>query len=272
LGDLHTHTLHSDGVLTTEQLLRKAVEAHLSVISITDHDNTDGARIAMSMKDEFPIEIISGIELSCYEMGKEYHILGYGFDLDNSDLLRHIEGYRVTRLRRAEEMHKKLKSLGVVINFDDILTIAGTAPVTRPHIAEAIRTAGYTENLKEAFSKFIGDGGPAYQGKPYYPVEEAIKLINKAGGVAVLAHPCNWVEQSKLYRMIESGLDGIEVFHPTHNETLQRYYASIVGQFWLLQTGGSDYHGNRDYDEANFGKITVSATDIESLKYRAGIR
>lgn len=269
LGDLHTHTVFSDGVLTPEELLIKAKSVGLSAISITDHDNADGVRIALDLQEKYDIYVVAGIELSCNENGKEYHILGYGFDLDNTDMVKHIDAYRITRLRRAESMHRKLKSLGLNINFDDILVIAGSAPITRPHIAQAIKTAGYTDNLKEAFYRFIGDGGPAYQAKPTFTVENAVKLINNAGGVAVLAHPANFVEPSKLYKMIEVGLDGIEVVHPMHNDTLRRFYSSIASQYWLLQTGGSDFHGNRDWDEINFGKEGVSSSVIDSLRYRS---
>lgn len=268
VGDLHTHTSSSDGVLTPNELLIKAKSVGLAAISITDHDNVDGVRKALDSEHIKDILLIPGIELSCFENGKEYHILGYMFDIDNKALNVHIEEYRKTRITRAKLMHQKLKSLGLNINFDDILEIAGNAPITRPHIAQAIKTAGYIDNLKDAFYKYIGDGGPAYQAKPYYPVENGIKLINNAGGVAVLAHPGNFVEPAVLYKMIENGLDGIEVIHPIHNETQRRFYSSVSSQYWLLQTGGSDYHGNRDYDEVNFGKEVVSSSIIDSLVNR----
>ncbi len=269
LSDLHTHTNFSDGVLSPEDLIIKAKKVGLVALSITDHDNADGVRIALDLQNKYDILIIPGIELSCNDQGKEYHILGYGFDLDNPPMVKHIEEYRITRLRRAESMHRKLKSLGMDINFDDILEIAGSAPVTRPHIAQAIKTAGYTDTLKDAFYRFIGDGGPAYQAKPTFTVENAVKLINNAGGVAVLAHPAHFVEPAVLYKMIEVGLDGIEVVHPMHSDTLRRFYSSIASQYWLLQTGGSDFHGNREFDEINFGKEGVSSAIIESLKFRA---
>ncbi len=272
VGDLHTHTTCSDGVLTPDELLIKAKAIGLSAISITDHDNVAGVRKALESEHSADILLIPGIELSCFENGKEYHILGYMIDIDNKLLTSHIAEYRKARMARAKLMHHKLKSLGLNINFDDILEIAGTAPVTRPHIAQAIKTAGYIDNLKDAFYKYIGDGGPAYQAKPNYPVRNGIKLINNAGGVAVLAHPGNFVEPAVLYEMIENGLDGIEVIHPIHNESQRRFYSSIASQYWLLQTGGSDFHGNRDYDELNFGKEVVSYSVIESLMSRAAMQ
>lgn len=271
-GDLHTHTVYSDGVLTPDELLAKAKTVGLSAISVTDHDNIEGTKIALELGPKYGLEVISGIELSCFENGKEYHILGYGFDVDDEELQKYVEDYRVSRLKRAEAIHSKLQALGVEIHFDDILEIAGSAPVTRPHIAAAIKSAGYVDTLKDAFNKFIGDSSPAYHGKPNYSVENAVKMINRSGGVAILAHPANFVEQSKLYKMIEVGLDGIEVIHPMHNDVLRRYYASIASQYWLIQTGGSDFHGNRDWDEINFGKETVPASILDSLKYRSIVK
>lgn len=267
LADLHTHTRCSDGILSPEQLIKAAIEVGLSAISITDHDTLDGCIEIQPVLSSYKIDFITGIELSCYEDNKEYHILGYGVELNDAPLVKHIEDYKESRIKRAEMIHNKLQRLGINISFTDILEKAGKAPVTRPHIAEVIKDAGYVEKTKEAFHRFIGDHGPAYQSKTLYPVDKAIKMINKAGGVAVLAHPANTIEPAKLYKFIESGLDGIEVHHPMHNDTQRKFYHSIASQYWLLETGGSDFHGNREYDYNNFGKEGVAQSIVESIKY-----
>lgn len=270
LADLHTHTTYSDGILSPDQLLAAAVAAGISALSITDHDTTDGCRDALTHLHKYPIDFITGIELSCFEENREYHLLGYGVDLDNEPLQEHIQEFTKSRFKRAEIIHQKLKNLGINIKFEDIIERAGKAPVTRPHIAEVLREAGYVETAKEAFHRYIGDYGPAFQGKTYFPIDKAIKLVNQAGGVACLAHPGYTVDQARLYRMIEVGLDGIEVNHPMHNETQRKNYHSIAGQYWLLETGGSDFHGNKEYDYNNFGKEGVSISVVESIRYHSG--
>ena len=266
LADLHTHTSFSDGILSPEQLLKAAVETGLSAIAITDHDTVDGCIDARKHIDKYNIDFIDGIELSCFEDNREYHILGYGFDLYNPALVKHIEEYKILRMKRAETIHKKLLKLGININFNDIVEKAGKAPVTRPHIAEVIKEAGYVERAKDAFYRYIGDKGPAYEGKTFFPVANAISMINNAGGIVSLAHPANSIEPKKLYEFIEAGLDGVEVFHPVHNDEQKKFYHSIVSQYLLIETGGSDFHGNKEYDYMNLGKIGIGKNTVDSIK------
>lgn len=268
IADFHTHTNFSDGVLSPSELLSKAISLNISHISITDHDNIDGYLNAVESNYKSNIQIISGIELSCFENDKEYHLLGYGFDIENKALKKHIIRLRQARIERARTMRDKLANLGVKINFDDILKIAGDAPITRPHIAKAITSAGYAENSYEAFSKYIGDSAPAYEPKINFPVSQGIELLHNAGGIAVIAHPANYVDENTLYSFIKCGLDGIEVVHPMHNIPTRNYYKSLAKKYNLLQTGGSDFHGNRPADEQNFGKEVVFADVYEKILNR----
>lgn len=267
-ADLHTHTHYSDGMLSPEKLLQKAANVGLSAIAITDHDTVDGCMEALTMADQYGVEVLIGCEFSCYENGFDYHILGYSFNPHNPMMEAHFQNFRKTRLHRAKQIHHKLEHLGFKFDFDLILKRADKAPVTRPHIAGVMVELGYVESLKEAFVKYIGDGCPAFYPKATFPVEMAISMINRAGGVAIIAHPRNSVEQSILYRFINAGLDGIEVYHPSHNEQHVRHYHSVANQYWLLETGGSDYHGTRDFEEENFGKFTVPYSVVQSIKIR----
>ncbi len=268
-ADLHIHSIYSDGVLPPEEIFEKARKYGLKGISITDHDTIDGCINAEALKDDFDIEFITGVELSCFENGNEYHILGYLIDLDNQQLRRHLAEYRKVRLFRAKRIVDKLLMNDIHLTLDEILDKAGDAPVTRPHIASVMTDKGFTATLKEAFVHYLGEGKPAYEEKAHFSVKDGIKLINNAGGVAVIAHPGKYISQEALFRFIEAGLDGIEVNHPHHDRSMKRHYHNLASQYWLLETGGSDYHGNRDYDEVNFGKSTVSYSVIEKIKKQA---
>jgi predicted metal-dependent phosphoesterase TrpH len=193
-ADLHMHTTFSDGILPPRELLQKAVDAGLSAIAITDHDTIDGYLDAQNYIDDFDLELIIGCEFSCYDGGKEYHILGYAFDPEDSQIHRHFENFRKARLLRAKFIHKKLVNLGVDFTFEKIIDKADRAPITRPHFAAVMHEMGYVESLKQAFDLYIGDGGPAYYPKAVFPVANAISMINQAGGVAVLAHPGNYID------------------------------------------------------------------------------
>ncbi len=270
--DLHTHTHFSDGILSPAELLAKAESIGLVAISITDHDTIDGYLDGLNYKSDYNVELICGCEFSCYDGGKEYHILGYAMDPTYKLMLEHLNNFRNVRYDRAKHINRKLDNLGYKLNFDKILAKAGKASIARPHIASALVDEGYVNTEKQAFELLIGDGCPAYHPKAVFPVEKAISLINRAGGVAILAHPRNMVDQPTLYKKIQSGLDGIEVYHPSHNQNHRKFYHSIASQYWLLETGGSDFHGNREYDHINFGKETVPFSIVESIKYHIGLR
>jgi hypothetical protein len=264
-ADLHSHTNYSDGILTPLELLTKAKAAGIGAISITDHDTVEGVRVALTLADEIGIKVIRGIEISCYENRQNIHILGYNFDIDNPELTVFLKNQKEYRKERAFNILEKLSSLNLPLNFEELLERTGDVPITRPHIAQMMVDKGYVPTLREAFYQYLGEDMPAYVYKSDIPVTAAIEIINKSGGVAVLAHPANWFKPAFLFKLIESGLDGIEVYHPSHNQNLVKHYKSIASQFWLLETGGSDFHGNREYDEMNLGKFGISEKQLETI-------
>lgn len=270
VADLHMHSVYSDGVCTQEEIFIKAKSVGLSALSITDHDTIDGCKEAIELSKIFDIDYITGIEFSCFEGTKEHHILGYDFDPDYPELVSHLKDFKESRFHRAEKIILKLQQLRKPIQIDNILKIAGKAPIIRPHIAKAMLDEGHVKSVKEAFLKYLGDWKPAYVPKKTFPVEKAIKLVNNAGGIASLAHPGHFIEQDALYRMIQLGLDGVEIVHPIHDETLRTFYRSVASQYWLLETGGSDFHGNKEYDDENFGRLVVPYSKFESIRYHSG--
>ncbi len=269
LADLHIHTTYSDGTKTPDAIFTRLDNIGMKAFAITDHDTVDGCINANSIKHKYSIEFLPGIELSCHEKNKEYHLLGYNFDLENDRLRTHLHSFKNVRKYRAEKILEKLKKIKMDIDLDYVLEIAGDAPIARPHIATAMINLKYVMNWKEAFLLYLGDGRPGYVEKSNFPLSEAIKMVNQAGGVASLAHPARSIPQETLYRVIEYGLDGIEVVHPMHDEALRKYYRIIAGQYWLLETGGSDYHGNREFDEFNIGKFGVPYSVVESIKFHS---
>ncbi len=266
IADLHIHSNYSDGIYDIQFIVEKALNHGISVISITDHDTIDGCEETYHLCKENNIEFITGIELSCFEELKEFHILGYGFDPDFKPLKEHLKQFKIARLDRAEKILTKLEKFGIKISIDSVLGIADKSPIIRPHIATALMNKGYVKTIKEAFQQYLGDWKSAYVPKQTFRVEKAIKLINEAGGIASLAHPGPFIDQDDLYRMIQTGLDAIEVVHPIHDESLIKFYHSVANQYWLYETGGSDYHGNREYDDENFGKFYIPYSKYLSLK------
>jgi len=266
-ADLHTHTTHSDGSCSPKEIIRKAKQAAIDVISITDHDNIKGFKEASEAGKDLGVEVIPGVEISSEVSNREIHILGYFFDPDNIELERYLSFFREERIKRAGRIVNKLMNLGFEIHLDDVLEKAKKSSVGRPHIAQVMLEKGIISSYYEAFNKYIGNGSPAYEKKVHLSPQSAFRIINDAGGLSFIAHPGN-IPENLLKELIDSGMDGIEVVHPSHSKLQQKFYKGIVNSYFLLECGGSDYHGGKREDESNFGQYYTSTSSIEAMRKR----
>ena len=263
--DLHTHTRYSDGHYTPEELIIKAKENGIDVISITDHDTVDGISEAIEAGKKNGVEVIPGLEISSDIRDREVHLLAYFFDPLNKELEEYLKFFRAERIKRAVRIIEKLNALGLGLTIENVMEIAKNSAVGRPHIAKAMVKSGLVSNYFEAFSKYIGNGCPAYERKVHVSPRSAFKIISDAGGLSFIAHPGN-LPDTIMVELIEAGLDGIEVVHPSHLPHQVKHYRGIVNEFFLLESGGSDFHGGERNDYANLGKYTVSHTKIEAMR------
>ncbi|MBN1398597.1 MAG: PHP domain-containing protein [Bacteroidetes bacterium] len=267
-ADLHLHTTYSDGARTPKEIVQRAHAANLSVIAITDHDNVGGIDEAVEEGKSFGIEVVTGVELSVALNDKDIHLLAFFFDHNDKKLLDYLSFFRYERLKRAERIVQKLNDINIPLKLDAVLDQAGVGSVGRPHIASALMEEGLTGTYHEAFLRYIGAGAPAYERKYQLSPVEATQLITQAGGLSFLAHPGKYTTDLELSTLIKSGLDGIEVVHPSHNEARQEFYRGVVDQYFLLECGGSDYHGGKKNDENVLGVYTVSLDIVEDMRNR----
>ncbi len=266
-ADLHTHTCYSDGQLTPQALVRKAEAAGLSALAVTDHDTVDGVAEAQAAGQACGVEVVTGVELSVSVDEREVHLLGYGFDTEDGGLRAHLVRFKRARRERARGMAERLRVLGVPLAFEDVEAQASAeAALGRPHVAAALVAGGHVGTEQEAFERYIADGGPAFVAKPVFPAAEALALLHAAGGLGVLAHPGHWTSEETLRALVRSGLDGIEVVHPSHDAALTRYYHDRARALNLIETGGSDYHGHRAHDEEHFGAYTVPLSALAGVR------
>ena len=263
--DLHTHTNSSDGYHSVEELVKKAHERGIDILSITDHDSTNSIERATELGRDLGIEIIPGVEISSDLRGAEVHILGYFIDINNKELEHYLQFFRDERLRRAASIVGKLNNLGLEITLDDVLEQSKNSAIGRPHIAQAMLEKKLVSSYFEAFNKYIKNGGPAYEKKVHLSPQSAFKIISDAGGLSFIAHPGKMPE-SLVKELIEAGADGIEVIHPSHDENLTRFYRGIVNEYFLLESGGSDFHGGKREDDDNFGKYYTSPVAVEAMR------
>jgi predicted metal-dependent phosphoesterase TrpH len=267
-ADLHLHTVHSDGACTPYDIVKRAHEAGLSAIAIADHDNLSAIDEAIEWGASLGVRVVPGLELSATMGEKDLHLLAYFIDRTNERLLEDLAFFRQERLRRAERIVQKLNRINVPLRLDSVLEQAGIGSVGRPHIANALVEHGLTDSFHEAFEKYIGAGGPAFEKKFQLTPQEAIRLINSAGGLSFLAHPGRSVREDEILHLISLGLDGIEIIHPAHREEQREYYRGIVNHYFLLESGGSDFHGGRKGDDHTFGAFTVPMRTVDAMKKR----
>lgn len=267
-ADLHAHTTYSDGALSPYELIQKAHQSGITTLAITDHDNVGALEEATEWGQRVGVTVVPGLELSASLGGKDIHILAYFFDPSNRRLLDYLTLFRGERLKRAERIVKKLNQINVPLKLDSVMEKAGVGSVGRPHIANALLEEGLVGSFHEAFEKFIGTGGPAYESKFQLNPEEAFRLVSSAGGLSFLAHPGHYFVEQELLELMKCGLDGIEVIHPSHSPAQQDFYRGIVNQYFLLESGGSDYHGGKKNDEEAFGAYTVPMHVVDTMRSR----
>jgi transcription antitermination factor NusB len=266
-SDLHIHTNYSDGTMTPEEVTEEAIRIGVSSISITDHDTVEGVMIASRYGQGKNIHIIPGIELSSYLSPSEIHILGYFIDIHNASLQEALKQSYEDRLKRIYAMVEKLHKLRVDIDPQEVLMLAGKGSPGRMHMAEVIWKRGYCSTIIEAFMKYIGDNSPAYVPKKTLNPQQAIELIVNAQGVAVLAHPGLTQKDHIIEELVKYGLQGIEVYYPSHTPQLVEKYLKIAKKYNLVVTGGSDFHGERKVDNP-IAKVTVPGDLVNKLKQR----
>lgn len=263
--DLHTHTIFSDGIYSPFELIKLANQNGISALSITDHDTIYGYEEALNFAKDFGIELIPGVEISTDIDDKEIHLLALFIDPKNEELRKYLTFFRDERFYRAKRIVGKLRNLGLQITIDDVMAQAKNSAVGRPHIAYALIELGLVKNYQEAFDRYIGDYSPAFERKIHVSVQSALKLISDSGGLSFVAHPGNMKEHF-LIRLINAGIDGIEVIHPSHSENQVQFYRGIVNQYCLLETGGSDFHGGKKLDNENLGKYYITTSNLEAMK------
>jgi predicted metal-dependent phosphoesterase TrpH len=249
LVDLHLHSTFSDGVFTPTKLVAEASRIGLKAIALADHDNVDGIPEAIAASDRYDVEIITGVELSVvWEDYQDIHVLGYGFDHTDKRLLDSLDEFRAFRSGRSQRILENINQVLLeegrqLLDFSDVTDRAG-GTIGRPHIGQALMDAGYVETMEEAFNNYLIS---CNEPKRFFPIDEAIQLIHKAGGCSVLAHPpFIGVEDSHLEELLRTfigmGLDGLEAYNSgTGNDDVDRYI-TLARRMGLIVTGGSDFH------------------------------
>ncbi|MEE8598543.1 MAG: PHP domain-containing protein [Dehalococcoidales bacterium] len=265
--DLHIHSTASDGRLSPEAVVLKAAELGLTTIALADHDSVNGIAPALVAAKAFPqLRVIPSIEISTDVPHGEAHVLGYFIDYTSHKLQANLARLCNSRRQRAQGMIAKLEKLGIHIEWQRVQEIAGSGTIGRPHIAQAMLEKGYITSLKEAFTKYISQGGPAYVKREKMTPVEAVALILGANGLPVLAHPFTINNpETVIIELKAAGMVGIETYYGDYSADKVSRLVSLADRHNLIATGGSDYHGLDAGNETMIGGVDVPTESVERL-------
>lgn len=246
--DLHTHTRESDGEKTPEELIDYAISKNMEAIAITDHDTADGIEVATNYAKDKKIIFIPGIELDAKVQKGQMHILGLCINPKQEEFSQKLASIKKEREDRNSKFIEEFNKMGFEITLEELQEVSSGKVIGKPHFAKVFLKKGYIQTNAEMYDKYFKQPPLCKIKKSTLSSEEIIKLIKKAGGIAVLAHPQNLnLSDSELVEKIAElksyGLDGLECYHSDQTPEQMKRFREIAEQFNLIVTKGSDYHG-----------------------------
>jgi len=266
--DLHLHSTASDGECPPDDVILRARGAGLAAVALTDHDTLDGVAAAEAAGQRLGVRVIGGCEFSVAAPWGEMHLLGYFLPPDCPALNRFLQDARADRRRRGQGMVQRLRSLGLDIELEDLLTEAGGGAIGRPHVARALLRRGLVASVNDAFDRFIGKGRPAFVEKDLPLLRSVADIVHSVGGLVSAAHLKDRGTRAVLRRFKQDGLDAVETRHPSHDPEIRARLTDHALALGLLRTGGSDWHGedNGGMTHAPMGSQDVPYEWLERLE------
>ena len=249
-ADLHSHTTASDGSLMPTELVQRASEQGLALLAVTDHDTTAGCAEAAAAAQALGMGFVPGVELSTEGSPGKCHLLGLGIDPEHSGLRLMLAELSESRRTRNTRIVARFQEIGIPLTLDEVIAQAPAgANLGRPHFAQALIAKNVVSTVSEAFERYLAEGAAAYLPKAVLSPADAIQLIHKAGGLAVLAHPglvrlrAGETMRERTHALRDLGLDAIEVYYSQHSAEQTAALLAVSHECGLLITGGSDFHG-----------------------------
>jgi predicted metal-dependent phosphoesterase TrpH len=274
--DIHTHTTCSDGTDRPRDLVNKAIVQGLEVLGISDHDTTSGWEEATQAL-RGTLKLALGAEISCLTTdGISVHMLGILFDPNHQEMQTVLEETRDGRLPRMRKMIEKMRAEGMDISIEDVENAMPVgATMGRPHLADALVAKKIVKSRDEAFIDLLHNDSRFYVSHAAPTPVEAIALIRRAGGVAVIAHPFashrgQVLKPDDFADLVAAGLNGIEVDHRDQNPDERAMLRVIARELDLVVTGSSDYHGTGKMNQ--LAENHTSREQWEKLESQADAR
>ncbi len=282
--DFHLHSFFSEGDLSLQQIIDRALKENLAAIALADHNVIDGVEEIIKLGKKEKITVLPALEIYTEFSGKRLHLLGYNFDLADKNLNELLWQSQVHHLEWAKRSLKKMSDLGFKIDFPDLDKLKSKYCGFR-HLKTIVEK--YTDNIErmiadirpqfgkptlfEFINFYFGNGQPAYVPEINMPIDtkDAIATITAAGGLPVLAHPgqqLSWQDDHLVVELKNAGLRGLEVLSPYHNWHQTEHYQKLANDLDLIITGGTDFHGDL-HDPTLKRQFVHSAWDYFKISY-----
>ena len=264
-ADLHCHSVVSDGTLTPEQLAPRAKANGVELWALTDHDEVGGQQRALAAAHANGLKYLTGVEISITFAAHTVHIVGLGFDPDDTSLKQGLRSTRGGRSERAMEMSEQLAKVGIKDAYEGALRFVGNPElISRTHFARFLVESGVCRDTSEVFRKYLIEGKPGFVEHRWATLQNSVEWITRAGGVAVIAHPARYKfsanEEFALFSEFKThGGRGVEVVTGSHTVAEYVTYAGMAREFGLAASRGSDFHSP---DESH--------TDLGTLPFLPG--
>ena len=266
-GDFHLHSNASDGVHAPTWVMETAARNGVRILSLTDHDTTEGLAEAQAAADRLGLRLIPGMEIST-DIGKvDAHLLAYGFNVEAKELQDFMRTMREGRKERLVKTVAILRENGMPIEESRVLEIAGEASVGRPHVARALVEKGYALSVQDAFDRWLGNGKPADVNRERLDPSDSIDLVHRHAGVIFVAHSVYMGDDypTPVAQLASWGADGIETYYKNYTAEIIANHERLAAKHGLARSGGSDYHGLGNPDDREIGDIPFADEHVASF-------
>ena len=266
--DLHLHTTASDGAFAPEALVKRAADAGVTFLSVTDHDTTAGLAEARDAAARLGVGFIPGIEITAVWAHRDVHVLAYFVEELAGELGDLIAAAATDRLQRAREMASRLAAVNAPIDIDALIAANGARSIARPVVARALVAHGHAASIADAFERFIAEGRPAYVPRSGSTPAVVVEAIVRSGGLAVIAHPGTLRDELPFADLIDAGLGGLEVYHSSHDTSATARFLNLARRLDLVVTGGSDFHGDDVRYADALGRVVLPVSEFARVMSR----
>jgi predicted metal-dependent phosphoesterase TrpH len=269
-ADLHCHSCQSDGVLSPQELAKRAFARGVDLWALTDHDDVSGVAPARLTAQALGLRFVAGVEISVTWSNRTVHVVGLGIDENNTTIQQGLARLRDERGQRAQLIGHKLAALGISGAYDGAIQyVANPALVSRTHFARHLYESGHAKSMQQVFDRYLGENAVAYVPTKWASLDEAVHWILVAGGIAVIAHPARYkfsdIEFDTLFnRFREMGGQAIEVHTGSHKPHENIQYAEVARQYGFWASCGSDFHSPHEsrYDLGSVPRLPADLVPV----------